>query len=88
MISVMDLQKLLKEEEKYNGVKMGYIKGCSRSGDWYWKNEFWKGMEDGMIIDLIDSGDLNNEQLEDLIECKSSTHCPSCCDSYFAIEVY
>jgi len=84
----MELLELLRKEEELQGVKMGYVKYCSRSGDWFWKCEFGDNQQDGMIEDLIGSNKLTDEELEELIEFKCLTHAPSCCDSYYAVAVY
>jgi hypothetical protein len=89
----MNLHKLLKEEEKKEGCKMGYVMGCYRSGDQYWKKNFidprMNTLEtpEGMIKDLIDEGELSEEQLIDLIEDKYLIT-RSCCNTYYAVEVY
>ena len=67
----MDLQELLKEEEKTEGCKMGYVMGCYRSGDQYWNKDF------------IDP----RMNTPDLIEDKYLIT-QSCCDTYYAVEVY
>mgnify|MGYP003638158351 CR=1 FL=1 len=89
----MDLQELLKEEEKTEGCKMGYVMGCYRSGDQYWNKDFidprmnTPDHPEGMIKDLINEGGLSDEQLTDLIEDKYLIT-QSCCDTYYAVEVY
>ena len=89
----MDLLKLLKEEEEREGCKMGYVMGCFRSGDQYWKKDFkdqrmnTPDKPEGMIIDLIENEELSEEQLIDLIEDKYLIT-QSCCDTYYAVEVY
>ena len=42
---------------------------------------------EGMIKDLINEGGLSDEQLTDLIEDKYLIT-QSCCDTYYAVEVY
>lgn len=83
----MDLRKLLKEEERTEGVKMGYYKFCSRSLDWFWKCELGDNSYDGMILDLIKGDSLSKEEIRELIEDKVLTR-DTCCDTYYAIAVY
>lgn len=84
----MDLHELLKQEEEKEGCKMGYLKACYRSFDWYWKDDFGDNKQQGMIEDLIGDPHFTDEQIQELIEDKSVTDVDSCCDSYFAIAVY
>jgi len=89
----MDLRKLLKEEEETEGCKMGYVIGCHRSGDQYWKKNFIDpdmnkpDTPEGMIIDLIEEGSISDEDLKDLIKDKY-LFTNSCCNTYYAVEVY
>ena len=89
----MDLQELLKEEEEREGCKIGYVMGCYRSGDQYWKKDFidprmnTPDQPEGMIKDLIDEEELSEEQLIELIGDKYLTT-QSCCNTYYAVEVY
>lgn len=78
---------LLKKEEELQGVKMGYVICCSRSGDIYWGNDFWKNTHKGMIEDLINKEVLKYKRIKNLIKNKYSINYNDCCDSYFAIEV-
>ena len=72
---------------------MGYVMGCFRSGDQYWKKDFIDPQmnipdkPEGMIVDLIENEELNEQQLIDLIEDKYLIT-QNCCDTYYAVEVY
>ena len=83
----MDLLKLLEEEEKFQGVKMGYKVFCYRSGDWFWKCDFGDNYFDGMIEDLILEKKLTEGEIKELIEDKVLRR-NACCDTYYAIAVY
>jgi len=84
----MDLLKLLKEEEDQEGVKMGYLISCFRSGDRHWKvKDFGDNWNEGMVKDLIDEDTLTKEEIIELIEDKIVFR-NSCCDTYYAVAVY
>lgn len=89
----MELLKLLESEEKKEGCKIGYLIFCSRSGDWFWKKNFIDedmnkpDTPDGMIKDLIHDSELSDEEIKELIEDKV-LYRQSCCDTYYAVEVY
>ena len=82
------LLQLLENEEKLQGVKMGYTKFCSRSGDWFW-NDDCINHHNGMIKDLIEDETISREYIEELIDDKfaSSADGHSCCESYYAVKV-